>query len=434
MISQLDIAAHVSRCDPQRLSPAERVFLKTLLLDYLGCTIAGARSDAAARLRGAMMNRETGPAHVVGARTRAPAPVAAFLNAYACHVMDFDDVHGKAIYHPGAPTISAIRAVAERDEIDTARFVAGVVAGYEAGIRLGEAAGKEHYRRHHTTGTVGCVGAAAGAALALGLDPAGVSSAMGFAATQAAALWAYRDDGSDAKPVHAGHAAMVGVLSADLARAGLQGPRFSLEGPNGFLRTLGGDVGSSTETAQGPWRFTSTSLKPYACCGHTHSGLAAAARVLAELGEEGLRSGPLPTIRIETYAAAIEIAGIQSPETIEHARFSYSYLVSHFLVHGGLENAFAQAGLSDPRVAALARRIEIVRNEQMDLLYPDKQPVRLTLMTDDGREWCFEVMHSLGSPENPMPEALHRSKLEGLAGCDIGSLHDQVADLVGHDF
>ncbi len=50
------------------------------------------------------------------------------------------------------------------------RLLAGGVAGYEVGIRVGEFLGRSHYKVFHTTGTAGTLAAAAAAGHLLGLD------------------------------------------------------------------------------------------------------------------------------------------------------------------------------------------------------------------------------------------------------------------------
>ncbi|WP_099867981.1 MmgE/PrpD family protein [Pararhizobium haloflavum] len=405
-----------------------RSMLRALMRDYLACTLAGGMQDASQKLRGALLRDANGQSRVYGTDMRSVAPLAAFANAHACHLLEFDDVHVRSIYHPGAPVFSAVLAVADRDGIEAADFVAGVVAGYEVGIRLGEAAGTSHYARHHTTGTVGCIGAAAGVARALGLDAAGTSSAIGHAATQAAALWAFREDNAEAKPVHAGHAAMIGVISADMARAGLRGSSRAIDGDLGFLNILGGNRSAPVLTEQfsrGNLRMPRVSIKRYPCCGHTHSGIEAALDLTQQLGESGIDTSEIEQITIETYGSAVAVAGVNDPQTPEQACFSYPHIVAATMTVGP-DEAISEAALSEPRVQDLARKIRLVHNEGVDAQYPQRQPVTIEALTFGGGRFLAEACFGAGSPELPLTEAQHETKLRRLAGRDFGSIDEIV--------
>lgn len=413
------------------IAPADRAVLRTLVLDMLACTVAGAASPGAARLRDAVAGGVAGPCRLFGAENRTAAPQAAFLNGHAGHVLDFDDVHVRSIYHPGVPMIAAVLAVADRNELGAEAVARGILAGYEVGIRLGEAAGKAHYLRHHTTGTVGCVAAAAGVAAALSMTPGAISDAMGHGATQAAALWAFREDGAPSKPVHAGHAAMTGVMSADMAAAGIPGPATAIDGPHGFLATMGGDRASPflRETSVA-LRIHAVSLKPYPCCGHTHSGIEAAFDLAGKLTRAGQGAAQVRRITLETYGEALSLASRVRPATPEDAAFSYSHIVATAVLRGDMADAFTTGGLAARDVAALADRVVLVHCKDFDRAYPERQPVRLTAILEDGSTVESYAEFGSGSPQRPMSAALHERKLRDLAGeafKEIAALADRIA-------
>jgi len=57
-------------------------------------------------------------ATVLATGERTSAPLAAFANAAASHVLEMDDLDPGSIYHPAAPTVSAALAVAEHIDAD----------------------------------------------------------------------------------------------------------------------------------------------------------------------------------------------------------------------------------------------------------------------------------------------------------------------------
>ncbi len=105
-----------------------------------------------------------GASTVVGHATTAFPALAAWINGSASHAAEFDDIFRDAVYHPGCPTIAAALALAEQADASGTDFLRAVIAGYEVSTRIGAAIQPAHYRYFHTTGTVGCLGAAAAGA------------------------------------------------------------------------------------------------------------------------------------------------------------------------------------------------------------------------------------------------------------------------------
>ena len=89
---------------------------------------------------------------------------AALINGSASHTAEVDDIFKEAIYHPGAPTISAALAVAQQEGASGLELIKAVIVGYEVSTRIGKVLGRTHYKFWHNTGTVGTFGAAAAAA------------------------------------------------------------------------------------------------------------------------------------------------------------------------------------------------------------------------------------------------------------------------------
>lgn len=129
-----------------------------------------------------------------------------------------------------------------------------------------------HYRIFHTTGTAGCLGAAAAVAKLLSLSCEDTISALGTAGTQAAGLWEFASDAAMSKQVHTAHAASVGLMSAYTAKDGLLGAKDILLGNRGLAKgtAFGQEDGAALVYRLGQaWKVTETSfkvclLKPFA--------------------------------------------------------------------------------------------------------------------------------------------------------------------------
>lgn len=108
------------------------------------------------------------------------------------------------------------------------------MAGYEAGIRIGEFLGRSHYRVFHTTATVGTLAAAVAVGKLMDFDRERFVDLLGSAGTQAAGLWEFLRDAADSKQLHTAKAAADGLLAAYLTADGLSGARHILEGERGW--------------------------------------------------------------------------------------------------------------------------------------------------------------------------------------------------------
>ena len=241
------------------------------MIDWHAALYPGAVVPPATLLEKALAEElDRGAARLALGRKATPR-VAALINAAAAHTAEVDDIFRDGIYHPGAPTIAAAHALAA----DRKGFLRAVVVGYEISTRIGAAMGRAHYRYWHNTGTIGCFGAAAAAAEALGLDTRGFSHALATAATFSAGLQqAFRMD-SMSKPLHAGHAAEAGLTAALAAREGVTGSLDVMEGEAGYGRAMGDnpDWARALATLGSDFHITRMTFKNHACCGHTFAAI-----------------------------------------------------------------------------------------------------------------------------------------------------------------
>ena len=210
------------------------------------------------------------------AGVRVPAPVAALVNGTAAHSYELDDTHDPSMSHPASVVIPAALAVAAECDSTGEEVVAAVVAGYEAMTRIGTAANASHVIEFgfHPTALFGGFGAAAAAAKLRGLDSEGLRCAWGHALSMASGSMQFSDEttGTAVKRTHAGYAAQQGVLSVELAVAGIEAPQRALDGKYGFFKLYGREARPEL-LRENPARFAihDISFKPYACCRQFHS-------------------------------------------------------------------------------------------------------------------------------------------------------------------
>ncbi|UWZ59902.1 MmgE/PrpD family protein [Dactylosporangium aurantiacum] len=415
------LAEFAVACRERPLPAAVVADVPARVLDILGLALAAygdPDADAApAVLRSVRRWGGTAEATVIGSGDRLPAPAAALVNGTLAHSLDFDDTHLPSVLHPSASVVPAALATAEAAGASGAAVLAAVAAGVELTDRLGMAAYDPAIansvffdRGLHATSICGAIGAAAAAALLLGLDAPGVASAMGVAASMGAGLIEANRTGGTVKKMHCGWAAHAGVSAAYLAADGLTGPPTVLEGRFGFFsaytggrcddNALLGDLGDR-------WELLRTAFKPYPSNHFTHPGidcaLALRAAGLDPSTVDWIELGvPAPTLRTIAEPAAEKVR----PRSTYHGKFSGPYTVATALLGGGGLGVGLDdfTGPLDPARLALAAKVRCVPDERATAIFPHAFAAVLRVGTA-GTVHEHRVDASRGSAEAPLSPA-----------------------------
>jgi 2-methylcitrate dehydratase PrpD len=403
------------------LSPEVQQAATRAVVDWFAATVAGSGMDAARIMRTTLLDGEgaQGPCRLVPGGERTSARTAALINATASHIAEMDDIFREGIYHPGSPTVGAVLAAAELTGASGADVLRAVAVGYEIGDRIAEAMQPAHYTYWHTTGTVGTIGAAAGAAELLRLDAEQFAHALATATTMAAGLQqAFRSDAMS-KPLHAGHAAEQGLLAAQLAAQGFTGALDVLDGEAGFGAAMGKapDWDAAVAKLGSPWGVTTATVKNHSCCGHTFAAVDAALVLRAQ----GVSPEDVREIRVATYTTATKVAGNPDPKTAFEAKFSTAYCVAAALALGSVRlRAFEDEQLSDPLLRDLVQRTTVVADPQYDAAFPGKRAARVTVVDGSGTEHEYVRTTRKGDPDDPLTDAELREKFDDLTTPVLG--------------
>jgi 2-methylcitrate dehydratase PrpD len=354
-----DLAERALAIEPESLTGAQLERVRQCVLDWIGVTVAGAQEPSARAVQAVIAeDGADGPCTMVGAAPSVGPQAAAHANGTASHAQDYDDISFWMQGHPSIAVASAVFAVAELHGLSAVDVVAGLVAGYEASMRLGLAVGKRHYLDGwHTTATVGSVGAAAGAGRALGLDAEALQHALGIATTQAAGLKV--SFGTMAKQLHGGRAAAVGVVSALLAERGFTGSPSAIEAPQGFAETqaAGFDPARPDAVMRGRLGLESICFKKHPACGATHATIDALERAFAE---HDLAGDDVEHVRLRVTREMLDICCIEEPATGVEGMFSVRHAGAVVLAgRGSGLAAFTDDAVRAPDVREAARKIEL---------------------------------------------------------------------------
>jgi 2-methylcitrate dehydratase PrpD len=336
-------------------SPPDRVAMQAKLhiADTLACIYAGTGTEAVRILAEANSWRGTsGDCAVPGWGYAKTPDAAAQLLGTAAHAHDFDDKSYLMPGHPSAPIVAALLATA----FDMAAhgvearsglaFIHAYVKGMELAGKVGVIIADDHTDQGwHNISTVALLGAAAACAALRGLDAGECERALAIAASHAAGI--LNNSASMVKPLHSGHAARAGCMSAALAAKGFTAGEDFLAGTYGFVHAFTG--GRRTGIELPPFDLQAPDLPPlagsdfelvnpgievkrYPCCHVAHPCIHAVREIL--------RSERFSIAEVEKIACYVPTPKRMSylqcpdPKTPTEARFSMNFTVAVAMVHG----------------------------------------------------------------------------------------------------
>lgn len=382
-----------------------------LFLDWLGSALASQGSHPIPLFEryAQRMGPSDGVCQVLVSGAHSSAHFAALVNAASSHLVEQDDLHNSSVLHPATVVFPAALAAAQDLGKSGRELILASVAGYEAGIRIGEFLGRSHYRIFHTTATVGTLAAAVAVGKLLGLDQAQFVHCLGSAGTQAAGLWQFLRDAADSKQLHTAKAAADGLLAAYLTADGLSGAQNILEGEQGMAAGMSSDADARylVDRLGSRWALLETSFKFHASCRHTHP---AADALLVLMQREGLAHDDIAQVTTRVHQGAIDVLGrVVVPQTVHQAKFSMGTVLGLIAVHGkaGLVE-FDRFALSDPQVAAFRDKVGMQLDAEVDGAYPQRWLGRVEVVTSDGRRLQAAIDEPKGDPGN----GLSRLELE----------------------
>lgn len=405
------LAAFLADLDYSQIPDSVLDRTEDLFLDWIGSALASQGSHPIPLFEryAAKMGPAQGPAKMLVNGQGTSASFAALVNGASSHLVEQDDLHNSSVLHPATVVFPAVLAAAQDRGKSGKDLLLASVAGYEAGIRIGEFMGRSHYRIFHTTATVGTLAAAVGVGKLLGFDKEQFINLLGNAGTQAAGLWEFLRDAADSKQLHTAKAAADGLLAAYMTEDGLTGARNILEGDQGMAAGMSSDADPSklSDRLGSRWALVETSFKFHASCRHTHP---AADALLQLMQREGLSHEQIASVVTRVHQGAIDVLGrVVVPATVHQAKFSMGAVLGLIAVHGKAQLIeFQQHALTDPAVAAFREKVSMELDEEVDHAYPARWLGRVIVTTTDGRTLIGAIDEPKGDPGN----TLSRSELE----------------------
>ncbi len=166
-----------------------------------------------------------------------------------------------------------------------------------------------------------------------------------------------------------------------------------------------------------PFGITDCYIKPYPCCRHIQPAVEA---LIGLLNDEKIAGDEVQRIDVATYRIAAEHAET-GWEDFASAQLSFPYLMGLALKFRGIRfEHFAEAVRRDPAFAAIARKLHVTAPPDIDRLYPQLRPARVTVTTARGSV-TRQADEALGSRIVPLDDAGLEAKFLDLVGPVLGA-------------
>src|SRR5688572_6882593 len=381
--------------------------MKDCALDAIGCCLHGVTLPWTRKVQEMVLAEGAArAASIFGGGGRTSVSQAVLVNSTAGHAFELDDIHKESIIHPGSLALPVAVALAESNGKSSGRdLIAAMVAGYEVGTRVGNAATMSLFLRgFHPQGTSGAFVAAATAGRMLGLDPGDMQHALGIVGSQAGGLMAAQE-GAMVKRFHCGRAAQSGVYSALLAKRGFTGITNVLEAPyGGYLSSLSDKPVPAKLTAGlgTVWETVNVGYKPHASVTSIHTALDA----LADLMRENKLAAD-DIARVEaglSHMTHVHCAWKYEAQGVTAAQMNLYYGLAVIALDGAaFVDQYREDRLRDPRILDFIGRIDARVDPGIEAMGPAfRHAARVKVETRDGRALAREILHRRGSPENPL--------------------------------
>ena len=254
----------------------------------------------------------------------------------------------------------------------------------------------------------------------MGFDAAQMRQTINLAASMSPAnTWTPCFEGATVRNLYPGRSNLQGILAANLSRCGFTAIQ---DGPSDLYASVLG-AGFDPQKAvdglgqNGHYRIQQNYFKFHACCWYNHPVLDA---VQSLQRQNELSAAQIEQVRVSAPAMAMTMTNPE-PDNMLSAKFSIPYAVAHAIVAGTTDVfAFQPDRVADPGVQALARKVVIEPDPQMDLRRYDYPTAKVTLVLADGRSLQEDVVAHRGDFHNPAPQDELEAKFLSLSRDVLG--------------
>lgn len=413
MSAELQLAEFVTGIQATDASSAARKTAQRVLMASIGAGIAAAREEGIAELRELLRSREgRAEARTFVYGDGLAAVAAAQFNGTLCRALDFCDAMAPGPHFGSAVIPAACAATELIGGCSGSELLAALLAGCEVGARMNLT--EAMYGGFDPTGVAAVFASTAAAARILRLSAKQTLNALGLAFNRCGGSFQSNIDATLAVRVIEGWVAQSGLECAQLALAGITGPRKFLTGTYGYARLFGRDRLEPQEVVRqlgDEWRMNSIVFKKFPSCGATQGMTELTLQMVHELDLQ-----PQAVSRVEVHLNPYCHRLVGQPFELGenprvNAQFSAQYCVANAIGRRAAKlSHFRPSEISRPETQALIGRITCVSDPALDAR--GHSAVAVTITTTRGEALSRALDISPGFPGNELSDADHRRRFD----------------------
>jgi 2-methylcitrate dehydratase PrpD len=422
------LADYVAKSLDRPLPAAAVERTKLHVLDTLAAMVSGSRlkpGGLAARYVDSLGGKPQ--AMVIGTGIVTSAVNAALANGMAAHADETDDTNPSiGPVHLGCGAVAAALATGELAARSGQDLLRAVTVAYDVGAAIATALGVAQGSRHSPSCLMTTFVAAAAAAAMLRLDSRQVRHTFSYAAQQASGIGFWTRDREHVEKAFdfAGMGARNGVTAATMVAMGFSAVEDPFSGEESIYTALAEKPAPEKLAAELGLTHAvfGTTIKKWTVGAPLQSVLDSLA---ALLDDPGVRADNIRHIRVDMPTASMRIVdNSTSPD------LCLQHLVALTIVDRGASFASVHdvARMSDPKVLAVRRLVELVPSQELQMAMPARQAI-VQIDTADGRSLSRRTSVVRGTPGNPMDAKEIEAKALDLMAPVLGAerAHELIA-------
>lgn len=316
-------------------------------------------------------------------------------------------------------------ALAEAERRSGKDLVVAIVVGYEVMGRITRATLPPTGLQFYVPALYGTLGASAGCARVLGLPADQTTAALSLGAAFTGGTFQGHEEGSWQRSLNGGMASERAVSAAQLARTGFKASAMGLEGIQGFSAMFCNGRFDSEAMFDGlgeTFIITDRWVKAYPMNVTLHAPVEA---LLSIMAEQDLRHTDIAEIdaawqKVEAFLAKRQVS------TVVSAQASLPFALAVASVHGTITvDQFTDETVADPEVQAMITKTTVHQDAELFGKVKNSMPGRVTVRTNDGREFTAEVLYPKGNPGNRLSEEEFKAKFTNMAVRVLGEAQSE---------
>ena len=408
---------------------------KLCFLDFLASSFSGCRSEVATSGLATLQAFGEGRSTIFSHEHQSGLLGAAYFQGLIATVSDIDDSHRFASgLHLSAISFPIAITLGEKLSCSGEEFLKSTVAGYEIASRLCRATDAGlRARGFHSTGTIGPFGACAAACILLQLDEERTARALSIVASGTGGLFAFLQEGSSVRHVHAAWAVINGMQAALMAEQSITGPDMVFEGKDGFLQAYTSNHDESFIRKPPPsethdYEIANAYHKVFSACGHALPAITGFLDIREDLVD---RLEQIQAIEISAYKASAALTNV-NPGTVEEAKFSLPVITALVILYGKVSVDELSADVRNQEsVRRIARKVHVAEDPKISKDFPRLRSTEIYITFSDGEVLKKYVDAPIGMPENPLhwPEIKEKFEIASIPYLPVRRQEQIMADI-----